>query len=203
MLKGLLVKIMNKEDVLNEFRDAGALLEGHFILSSGLHSSKYLQCALALSDPLRAERLSKALSQKITDEIKEKIDIVVSPAMGGLIIGHEVARSLNVPFVFLERVNGIFELRRGFSIKSKSNCLLVEDIVTTGLSSNESIDVIIDNGGKVIGEACLIDRSCGKADLNTNLVSLTSFDIPTFDSDNIPDDLINIPAIKPGSRNLT
>ena len=123
--------------------------------------------------------------------------------MGGVIIGHEVARHLNVPSIFLERVGGEFELRRGFSIKPGTNCLLVEDIVTTGLSSRECIETIKKYDGKVIGEACLIDRSCGKADLNTNLVSLTSFDIPTFDSDNIPDDLINIPAIKPGSRNLT
>ena len=194
---------MNKEDVLKEFRNAGALQEGHFILSSGLHSSQYLQCALALSDPLRAERLSKALSQKINDIIKEKIDFVISPAMGGLIIGHEIARHLKVPFIFLERVGGVFELRRGFSINSHSNYLLVEDIVTTGLSSNESIEVINDKGGNVIGEACLIDRSCGRANLNTNLVSLTSLDIPTFNSENIPNDLINVPAVKPGSRNIT
>jgi orotate phosphoribosyltransferase len=144
-----------------------------------------------------------ALSQKIKEKFKENIDLIVSPAMGGVIIGHEIARNLNVPFVFLERVNGIFELRRGFSIKSGSKCLLVEDIVTTGLSSNESIEVINKNGGNVVGEACLIDRSCGKADLETELVSLTSFDIPTFDSNNIPEELINVPAIKPGSRNIT
>ena len=194
---------MNKDEVINEFRDAGALLEGHFILSSGLHSSKYLQCALALSEPSRAKRLSLALSQKIKEKFKENIDLIVSPAMGGVIIGHEIARNLNVPFIFLERVNGIFELRRGFSIKSGSKCLLVEDIVTTGLSSNESIEVINKNGGNVVGEACLIDRSCGKADLETELVSLTSFDIPTFDSNNIPEELINVPAIKPGSRNIS
>ena len=131
---------MKKEDVIKEFKDAGALLEGHFILSSGLHSSKYLQCALALSEPLRAQRLSTSLGKKILDTIKIKIDLVVSPAMGGLIIGHEIARYLNVPSIFLERVNGKFELRRGFSIKPNSNCLLVEDIVTTGLSSNASSD---------------------------------------------------------------
>ena len=123
--------------------------------------------------------------------------------MGGLIIGHEIARYLNVPFIFLERVDGKFELRRGFSIKPNTNCLLVEDIVTTGLSSNESIEVINSRNGNVVGEACLIDRSCGKADLNTNLISLTSFDIPTFDSKNIPEELKDIPAIKPGSRNIT
>ena len=134
---------MNKEDVIREFKEAGALLEGHFILSSGLHSSKYLQCALALSEPSRAQRLSSSLGEKILENIKTKIDIVVSPAMGGLIIGHEIARFLDVPSVFLERVNGKFELRRGFTIKPDLNCLLVEDIVTTGLSSNESIDCLL------------------------------------------------------------
>ena len=194
---------MNKEDVIREFKEAGALLEGHFILSSGLHSSKYLQCALALSEPSRAQRLSASLGKKILENIKTKIDIVVSPAMGGLIIGHEIARYLDVPSIFLERVNGKFELRRGFSIKPDANCLLVEDIVTTGLSSNESIDVIKGYGGNVIGEAYLIDRSSGKANLETQLISLTSIDIPTFNKNEIPESLKDIPAIKPGSRNIS
>lgn len=194
---------MNKEDVIREFREAGALLEGHFILSSGLHSSRYLQCALALSEPSRAQRLSASLGKKILENIKTKIDIVVSPAMGGLIIGHEIARYLDVPSIFLERVNGKFELRRGFSIKPDTNCLLVEDIVTTGLSSNESIDVIKGYGGNIIGEACLIDRSSGKANLETQLISLTSIDIPTFNKNKIPESLKDVPAIKPGSRNIS
>lgn len=194
---------MNKEDVIREFKEAGALLEGHFILSSGLHSSRYLQCALALSEPSRAQRLSASLGKKILENILTKIDIVVSPAMGGLIIGHEIARYLDVPSIFLERVNGKFELRRGFSIKPDANCLLVEDIVTTGLSSNESIDVIKDYGGNIIGEACLIDRSSGKANLETQLISLTSIDIPTFNKNEIPESLKDIPAIKPGSRNIS
>lgn len=194
---------MNKEDVIREFKESGALLEGHFILSSGLHSSRYLQCALALSEPSRAQRLSASLGKKILENIKTKIDIVVSPAMGGLIIGHEIARYLDVPSIFLERVNGKFELRRGFSIKPNANCLLVEDIVTTGLSSNESIDVIKGYGGNIIGEACLIDRSSGKANLETQLISLTSIDIPTFNKNEIPESLKDIPAIKPGSRNIS
>ena len=194
---------MNKDDVIREFKEAGALLEGHFILSSGLHSSRYLQCALALSEPSRAQRLSASLGKKILENIKTKIDIVVSPAMGGLIIGHEIARYLDVPSIFLERVNGKFELRRGFSIKPDANCLLVEDIVTTGLSSNESIDVIKGYGGNIIGEACLIDRSSGKANLETQLISLASIDIPTFDKEEIPESLKDIPAIKPGSRNIS
>ena len=194
---------MNKEDVIREFKEAGALLEGHFILSSGLHSSRYLQCALALSEPSRAQRLSASLGKKILENIKTKIDLVVSPAMGGLIIGHEIARYLDVPSIFLERVNGEFELRRGFSIKPGANCLLVEDIVTTGLSSNESIDVVKEYGGNIIGEACLIDRYSGKANLETQLISLTSIDIPTFDKNEIPESLKDIPAIKPGSRNIS
>jgi orotate phosphoribosyltransferase len=194
---------MNKDDVIREFKEAGALLEGHFILSSGLHSSRYLQCALALSEPSRAQRLSASLGKKILENIKTKIDLVVSPAMGGLIIGHEIARYLDVPSIFLERVNGEFELRRGFSIKPGANCLLVEDIVTTGLSSNESIDVVKGYGGNIIGEACLIDRSSGKANLETQLISLTSIDIPTFDKNEIPESLKDIPAIKPGSRNIS
>jgi orotate phosphoribosyltransferase len=194
---------MNKEDVIREFKEAGALLEGHFILSSGLHSSRYLQCALALSEPSRAQRLSASLGKKILENIKTKIDLVVSPAMGGLIIGHEIARYLDVPSIFLERVNGEFELRRGFSIKPGANCLLVEDIVTTGLSSNESIDVVKEYGGNIIGEACLIDRSSGKANLETQLISLTSIDIPTFNKNEIPESLKDIPAIKPGSRNIS
>jgi orotate phosphoribosyltransferase len=194
---------MNKDDVIREFKEAGALLEGHFILSSGLHSSRYLQCALALSEPSRAQRLSASLGKKILENVKTKIDIVVSPAMGGLIIGHEIARYLDVPSIFLERVNGKFELRRGFSIKPDANCLLVEDIVTTGLSSNESIDVIKGYGGNIIGEACLIDRSSGKANLEIQLISLTSIDIPTFNKNEIPESLKDIPAIKPGSRNIS
>jgi len=194
---------MNKDEVIREFKEAGALLEGHYILSSGLHSSRYLQCALALSEPSRAQRLSESLGKKILENISTKIDIVVSPAMGGLIIGHEIARFLDVPSVFLERVNGKFELRRGFTIKPDLNCLLVEDIVTTGLSSNESIEVIKRYGGNIIGEACLIDRSSGKANLETKLISLASIDIPTFHKDEIPESLKNIPAIKPGSRNIS
>ena len=194
---------MNKDEVIREFKEAGALLEGHYILSSGLHSSRYLQCALALSEPSRAQRLSESLGKKILENISTKIDIVVSPAMGGLIIGHEIARFLDVPSIFLERVNGKFELRRGFTIKPDLNCLLVEDIVTTGLSSNESIEVIKGYGGNIIGEACLIDRSSGKANLETKLISLTSIDIPTFHKDEIPESLKDIPAIKPGSRNIS
>ena len=193
---------MKKEEIIEEFIKCGALLEGHFILSSGLHSNKYLQCALALSDPIRAKKLSSALGKKIKESFDQKIELVVSPAMGGLIIGHEIASYLNVPFVFLEREGEDFKLRRGFSIPPKTSCLMVEDVVTTGLSSREAIKVIKDYQASVIGEACLIDRSNGNANIDVKLISLISFDIPTYKSDNLPKDLEVIPAIKPGSRNL-
>tara|TARA_B100001245_G_scaffold106787_1_gene77905 strand:+ start:3605 stop:4186 length:582 start_codon:yes stop_codon:yes gene_type:complete len=193
---------MKKKEIIEEFIKCGALLEGHFILSSGLHSNKYLQCALALSDPIRAKKLSSALGKKIRESFDQKIELVVSPAMGGLIIGHEIASYLNVPFVFLEREGEDFKLRRGFSIPPKTSCLMVEDVVTTGLSSREAIKVIKDFKASVIGEACLIDRSNGNANIDVKLISLISFDIPTYKSDNLPKELEMIPAIKPGSRNL-
>ena len=193
---------MKKKEIIEEFIKCGALLEGHFILSSGLHSNKYLQCALALSDPIRAKKLSSALGKKIRESFDQKIELVVSPAMGGLIIGHEIASYLNVPFVFLEREGEDFKLRRGFSIPPKTSCLMVEDVVTTGLSSREAIKVIKDFKASVIGEACLIDRSNGNANIDVRLISLISFDIPTYKSDNLPKELEMIPAIKPGSRNL-
>ena len=193
---------MKKEEIIEEFIGCGALLEGHFILSSGLHSNQYLQCALALSEPNRAKKLSSALGKKIRESFFGKIELVVSPAMGGLIIGHEVASYLNVPFVFLEREDGDFRLRRGFSIPPKASCLMVEDVVTTGLSSREAIKVIKDFEASVVGEACLIDRSNGNANVGVKLISLISLNIPTYKSDNLPKYLEAIPAIKPGSRNL-
>jgi orotate phosphoribosyltransferase len=193
---------MDQKKVLNEFRAAGALLEGHFILSSGLHSRQYLQCARVLMDPKRSARLCRALAKQVQLEIKSEIDIVVSPAMGGVIVGYEMGRQLSVPSMFLERVSGEFILRRGFELVKKPRVLMVEDIVTTGLSSREAITAIRKNGGRVVGAACLIDRSNGKAKIGTKLVSLTSLKVETFEADNVPDDLKSIPAIKPGSRNL-
>ena len=193
---------MDEKRVLKEFSDAGALLEGHFVLSSGLHSSKYLQCARALMDAERAARLCGALAKKVLAEISEPIDLVVSPAMGGVIVGYEMGRQLSVPGVFLERVEGEFILRRGFDIPQGARCLMVEDIVTTGLSSREAIGVIRAIGGNVVGAACLIDRSNGAAEIGVKLVSLARLAIPTFDADKLPPELAAIPAIKPGSRGL-
>ena len=173
---------MNEKELIEDFKNCGALLEGHFILSSGLHSTKYLQCALALSNPILAKKITKALGEKIIKEFNKKIDYVIAPAMGGLIIGHEIAMFLNLPFMFLERVNGEFELRRGFSFEKNSNFLMIEDVVTTGLSSMEAIKVVNDMGGNVIGEAAIIDRSGGEVDIGIDLVTLLSLFTFTLDS---------------------
>lgn len=194
---------MEKEQVLDEFRAAGALLEGHFVLSSGLHSSAYLQCARVMMDAKRGARLCGALHQKVSALVGDDIDLVVSPAMGGVVVGYEMGRQLSVPAIFFERVDGKFALRRGFEIAEGAKCLMVEDIVTTGLSSRECIAAIEGHGGIAVAACCLIDRSGGTAELGVPLASLTMVEIPTFESDNVPDHLQEIPAIKPGSRNLS
>lgn len=193
---------MEKEDVLNHFRESGALLEGHFKLSSGLHSEAYLQCARVLMDPKRAEILCKDLADQIRAKCKEPIDIVVSPAMGGVVVGYEMARQLGVPGIFTERVDGELELRRGFEIPEGARVLMAEDIVTTGLSSRECIECIEKWGGKVVMASCLIDRSNGKAEIGAELCSLLGMDVATYEPDNLPDHLKNTPAVKPGSRGL-
>ncbi len=194
--------MLNHDEVLNEFRAAGALLEGHFVLSSGLHSPRYLQCARVLMDPKRAERLCRALAEKVRAGGHGKIDLVVSPAMGGVIVGYEMARQLGVPAIFLERVDGKLAMRRGFTIDQGARVLMVEDIVTTGLSSRECIAGIHEEGGVTISAACLIDRSGGKADVGVPLHALTQLDVPTYAADSLPPDLAGIPACKPGSRGL-
>jgi len=193
---------MTPDQVLDEFRAAEALLEGHFVLSSGLHSRTYLQCARVLMETQRAARLAEALAKKITENIDGSIDCVVAPAMGGLIIGHEVARALNVDSMFLERVDGEFTLRRGFHLSAGANVVMIEDIVTTGLSSREAIAAIGAHGGNVVGAGCLIDRSGGTADIGVSLASLASITVETFSADDVPADLADVPAIKPGSRGL-
>lgn len=194
--------MLDRKQVLDEFREAGALLEGHFILSSGLHSRRYLQCARVLMDARRAERLCRALAEKVRERIKSPIDLAASPAMGGVIVGYEMGRQLGVPAIFFERVEGRLVLRRGFDIAPGARVLMVEDIVTTGLSSRECIAGIAAEGGLAVGAACLIDRSGGKADLGVPLASLARLDIPAWPADALPPDLAAIPAIKPGSRGL-
>jgi orotate phosphoribosyltransferase len=193
---------MTKDEVLAEFKAAGALLEGHFILSSGLHSPRYLQCARVLMDPKRAERLCAALAAEVRARIGSGIDLVASPAMGGVIVGYEMARQLAVDSIFFERVDGKLTLRRGFSIAKGARVLMVEDIVTTGLSSRECIAGIDEEGGRTVGAACLIDRSGGKADLGVPLSALASLEIPAYPADRLPSDLAALPAVKPGSRGL-
>ena len=193
---------MTKDEVLAEFKAAGALLEGHFILSSGLRSPNYLQCARVLMDPRRAERLCAVLARQVKARIGDRIDLVASPAMGGVIVGYEMARQLGVESVFFERVDGKLVLRRGFTIPKGARVVMVEDIVTTGLSSRECIAGINEEGGVTIGAACLIDRSNGKADLGVPLEALTRLDIPTYPADGLPPELAAIPAVKPGSRGL-
>src|SRR3954465_4693473 len=155
--------MMSDDEILGEFRAAGALLEGHFILSSGLRSPRYLQCARVLMDPARAERLARALAAKLPPQIRDQVEAIVSPAMGGVIIGHEMGRALGCPAMFVERPQGVFELRRGFRLEPGERVLLVEDVVTTGLSSREAIAAVETAKGKVVGAASLVDRSGGVA----------------------------------------
>ena len=187
---------MTDEEVLAEFRAADALLEGHFILSSGLRSSRYLQCARVLMDARRAARLCEALAARLP----AGIEAVVSPAMGGVIVGHEMGRALGVPAMFLERPDGVFGLRRGFRLDPGTKVLMMEDVVTTGLSSREAIAAIRDAGGEVVAAAALVDRSNGTADLGVPFYPLIRLEVPTYPADALPPELAAIPAIKPGSR---
>jgi orotate phosphoribosyltransferase len=192
--------MLTDDEILAEFRAADALLEGHFILSSGLRSPKYLQCARVLMDPARAERVARALAARLPAEVRESIDAVVSPAMGGVIIGHEMGRALGKPAMFLERPQGTFELRRGFHLDPGAKVLMVEDVVTTGLSSREAIEAVRREGGEVVAEAALVDRSGGNADLGVPFYPLIRIDVPTYEADAVPPELAAIPPIKPGSR---
>jgi orotate phosphoribosyltransferase len=191
---------MTDEEILAEFRAADALLEGHFILSSGLRSPRYLQCARVLMNPGRAERLCRALAAKIPAGVRAQISAVVAPAMGGVIVGYEMARVLGVDSMFLERPSGTFELRRGFALSRDQKVLMMEDVVTTGLSSREAIAAIEAAGGRVVAGACLVDRSNGSADIGVPLYPLIRLDVPTYSADRLPPQLAALPAVKPGSR---
>lgn len=191
---------MTEDEILAEFRAAGALLEGHFILSSGLRSPRYLQCARVLMDPRRASRLAEALAATIPAALRAEIGIVVSPAMGGVVIGHEMGRALGVEAIFVERPTGTFELRRGFRLAPGQKVLLVEDVVTTGLSSREAIAAVEGAGGQVIAAAALVDRSNGAVDFGVPFFPLLRLDVPAYPADSLPPELAAIPAEKPGSR---
>lgn len=197
------LSIMTEDEILSEFRTADALLEGHFLLSSGRHSAHYLQCARLLMHPERAGRIAMAIVQKIPREIRSEIQAVVSPAMGGVVIGHEVGRALGVEAMFVERPDGVFGLRRGFSLASGTKVLMMEDVITTGLSSREAIACIEHAGGNVIAAGAIVDRTAGAVELGVPFFPLIAFNFPTFAPDEIPPALAAIPAIKPGSRKDT
>lgn len=192
---------MTDEEVLAEFRDAGALLEGHFILSSGLRSPVFLQKMRIFEDPVRTARLCGALAEKIRAAFGQ-VDMVVSPAIGGIIPGYETARALGCKAVFVERENGVFQLRRGFEIPEGTRIVMVEDIITTGLSSRECIAAIHEYPGTLLGAACIVDRSDGKVDVGVPLVSLCGFEVPAYPADALPPELEAIAPVKPGSRAL-
>ncbi len=192
--------MMTETEILNEFKEPGAILSGHFILSSGLHSTTYLQCARVLMDARRGERLCAQLA-KLVNEVVQGIDLVVSPAMGGVVVGYEMGRQLGVPAVFCERVDSMFTLRRGFTLEPGSRVLIVEDVVTTGKSSMEAVECVRQYGGQAVAVASLIDRR-GQHDVSLNLplISLININIPTYPADALPKELAEIPAAKPGSR---
>ena len=192
---------ITEDEVLNLYRSAGALLEGHFILSSGLHSRMYLQSALVFSDYKIGEKLCINLSNLVKEKINiHNVDLIVSPAMGGIIVGYELSRHLGLKNIFAERKGGIFDIRRGFEIIKGQKVLIVEDIVTTGKSSLECFKCVRDLGGEIVAEAALINRGGSNIELGVPLITLVNLDIPNFNENKIPDDLKNVIAIKPGSR---
>lgn len=193
---------MEREEVLQIFRDCGAILEGHFILTSGLRSPVFLQKARVFMYPDRAERLCRALAEKIRAAGYGGVSKVVSPAVGGIIPGYETARHLGLPAIYTERVEGRFELRRGFELAHGEKVIVVEDIVTTGLSIRECIDCLKRIGADVVAAACLIDRSAGEADVGVPLVALAQYKVPAYSADALPPELAALPAVKPGSRGL-
>jgi orotate phosphoribosyltransferase len=192
---------MTKDEVLAIFRESGAILEGHFILTSGLRSATFLQKARVFQYPDRTEKLCKALAEKVRASDLGPIDCIVAPAVGGIIPGYETARHLGVPAIWVEREDGKFRLRR-FELEPGARVLIVEDIVSTGLSIRETIQAVRDLGAEVAGCACLIDRSAGEADVGVPLVALAQYKVPAYPADALPPELAAIPAVKPGSRGL-
>jgi len=193
--------MLSYEESLRILKETNALLDGHFILSSGLHSAQYVQCAQLLSKPYKSAEFCKSLTEKISNEFKE-IDLILSPAMGGIVIGYEVGRLLNKETIFSERVEGHFKLRRDFRILKNTKVLILEDVITTGKSSIECSKLVEVAGAEVIGFACLIDRSNGSSSIDKKMVSQIEINIPTYKKDFLPKNLISLPAIKPGSREL-
>ena len=193
--------MLSYEESLKILKESNALIEGHFILSSGLHSPQYVQCAQLLSKPKKASYICKSLAEKIKNHSGE-FDLILSPAIGGIVIGYEIGKILDKETIFLERVKGKFELRRDFIIKKNSKVLIVEDVITTGKSSLECSKIVSEMGSQVVGYACIIDRTNGKSDIKENIISQIELNIPTYSKDNIPKNLSLITPVKPGSRNL-
>jgi orotate phosphoribosyltransferase len=193
---------MNTEDVMDEFRAAGALREGHFVLSSGLHSGVFLQKNLVFMDARRTERLCAALAERIRAEAPGA-QAVVSPAVGAIIPGYEVGRALGLPSMYVEREGGRFRLRRGFHLEPGTKVVMVEDIVTTGLSSRECIEAVAATGAEVVCAACIVDRSGGRAEVGVPLVALATLDVPAYPADQLPPELARLPVEEPGSRRLS
>ncbi len=193
--------MLSYKESLKILKETNALLEGHFVLSSGLHSDKYVQCAQLLSKPSKAKEICLSLAEKINENFKS-FDLIVSPAMGGVVIGYEIGRILGKETIFAERVNGKFELRRGFKIQKNQKILIVEDVITTGKSSLECADMINNHHGNVIGYACIIDRSNDKSLIKKDFVSQIKIEIPTYNKNDLPDHLKKLNPTKPGSRNL-
>ena len=194
--------MLSSKDSLKILKKTDALLDGHFVLSSGLHSSKYIQCAKLLSYPHLAKNICLSLSKKIKKNYKN-IDLILSPAIGGIIIGYEIGKLLKKETIFCERVKGIFQLRRGFNIKKKNKVLIIEDVITTGKSSLECLKLIKKAGAKLIGYACIIDRSNKKTlKIKQKIVSHMKIEVPTFNKNKLPSKLKSIPISKPGSRHV-
>jgi len=193
---------MKKQELLNIFEETGALQYGHFILSSGKRSATYCQCSRLFIDPKTSNKIGKALAEKIQSKIVKKIDYVVAPALGGLLVGYEVARCLNAKSIFFERTNEEFELRRGFEIEQNKNILFIEDVITTGKSSKECLEKLYNMDIGILGIACIVDRSQERIFNDYEIISLLKLDIPVYDSDNLPENLVNIAPVKPGSRKI-
>ena len=193
--------MLSYKESLKILKEANALIEGHFILSSGLHSPQYIQCAQLMSKPDKAKKICESLSEKINKEFKD-FDIILSPAMGGILLGYEIGRLLNKETIFSERVNGEFKLRRDFLIKKDQKVLIVEDVITTGKSSLECSKLVLDNKANIVGYACLINRSNGKSSIKGKIVSQVELNIPTYTKEDLPSSLSALKAVKPGSRNL-
>ena len=193
--------MLSYEESLKILKETKALIDGHFILSSGLHSPVYVQCAQLLSKPNKAYKICNSLAEKIKSSFNN-FDLILSPAMGGVIVGYDIGRILNKETIFSERVNGIFKLRRDFLIKKDKKVLIVEDVITTGKSSLECSKLVNLAGAEIVGYACIIDRTKGESDIKDKIVSQIKLDIPTYTKDNLPESLVSIKAVKPGSRNL-